>query len=236
MRERVACSAGARGRAAADGGYAVSAPPSRSTGARAPPAMTIRVLIVDDQPLLRAGFRMILVGGAGPEGRRGGGRRRRRGRGRAAAPPGRGPDGHPDAGHGRGRGDAAPRRPRRGGPVKVLILTTFDLDEYMFEALRAGASGFLLKDTPPDELIGGDPGGRHAATRCSRRRSPGACSTGSRGSCRRRNSAAPQAVRDVTEREREVLLLVAPACPTRRSPSAWCSARRPSRPTYRACS
>jgi DNA-binding NarL/FixJ family response regulator len=37
-------------------------------------------------------------------------------------------------------------------PTRVLILTTFDLDEYVYGALRAGASGFLLKDTPPDEL------------------------------------------------------------------------------------
>jgi DNA-binding NarL/FixJ family response regulator len=37
--------------------------------------------------------------------------------------------------------------------TKVLILTTFDLDEYVFEALRAGASGFLLKDTLPDDLL-----------------------------------------------------------------------------------
>ncbi len=35
----------------------------------------------------------------------------------------------------------------------MLILTTFDLDEYVFEALRAGASGFLLKDTLPDDLL-----------------------------------------------------------------------------------
>ncbi|WP_433510785.1 response regulator [Nonomuraea sp. CA-143628] len=40
-----------------------------------------------------------------------------------------------------------------GAPPKVLILTTFDLDEYVFNALRLGASGFLLKDTPPERLI-----------------------------------------------------------------------------------
>lgn len=38
-------------------------------------------------------------------------------------------------------------------PAHVLILTMFDLDEYVFEALRAGASGFLLKDRPPEELV-----------------------------------------------------------------------------------
>jgi DNA-binding NarL/FixJ family response regulator len=41
---------------------------------------------------------------------------------------------------------------RTDGP-KILILTTFDLDEYVYEALRAGASGFLLKDTPPEQLV-----------------------------------------------------------------------------------
>jgi len=40
-----------------------------------------------------------------------------------------------------------------GGDVRVIILTTFDLDEYVYESLRAGASGFLLKDTPPEDLI-----------------------------------------------------------------------------------
>jgi DNA-binding NarL/FixJ family response regulator len=41
-----------------------------------------------------------------------------------------------------------------GSGSRILILTTFDLDEYVYEALRAGASGFLLKDTPPEQLVG----------------------------------------------------------------------------------
>jgi DNA-binding NarL/FixJ family response regulator len=44
---------------------------------------------------------------------------------------------------------------QRCAGVRVLILTTFDLDEYVFAALRAGASGFLLKDTPPADLLEG---------------------------------------------------------------------------------
>jgi len=40
-------------------------------------------------------------------------------------------------------------------PPRVVILTTFDLDEYVFDALKAGASGFLLKDAPADQLVGG---------------------------------------------------------------------------------
>jgi DNA-binding NarL/FixJ family response regulator len=44
-------------------------------------------------------------------------------------------------------------RQTAGRPARVLILTTFDLDEYVYAALRAGASGFLLKDTPPAELL-----------------------------------------------------------------------------------
>ena len=51
-------------------------------------------------------------------------------------------------------GLAATRRiVEEGLATKVLVLTTFDLDEYVFEALRAGASGFLLKDAPADELV-----------------------------------------------------------------------------------
>lgn len=40
-----------------------------------------------------------------------------------------------------------------GGPTRVIVLTTFDLDDYIYEALRVGASGFLLKDTPPEQLV-----------------------------------------------------------------------------------
>ncbi|MFG1607825.1 response regulator [Actinoplanes sp. NPDC049265] len=45
--------------------------------------------------------------------------------------------------------------PRSAGQVRVLVVTTFNLDAYVFEALRAGASGFLLKDTPSKEMIAG---------------------------------------------------------------------------------
>jgi DNA-binding NarL/FixJ family response regulator len=113
----------------------------------------IRVLIVDDQALVRGGFRSIL-------------------------------EGQPDinvvgeAEDGQGAVDAAAatspdvvvmdiRMPRMNGiaatseilassaaPPRVLILTTFDHDEYVYEALRAGASGFLLKSSPPRELAG----------------------------------------------------------------------------------
>ena len=40
-----------------------------------------------------------------------------------------------------------------GADTKIVILTTFDLDEYVYEALKVGASGFLLKDTPPERLV-----------------------------------------------------------------------------------
>ena len=47
-----------------------------------------------------------------------------------------------------------------GATAKVVMLTTFDMDEYVYEALRAGASGFLLKDVPPEQLIAGHPSRR----------------------------------------------------------------------------
>jgi DNA-binding NarL/FixJ family response regulator len=49
--------------------------------------------------------------------------------------------------------EATRRLLARDGRTRVVILTTFDLDEYIFDAIRAGASGFLLKDAPPDQLV-----------------------------------------------------------------------------------
>jgi DNA-binding NarL/FixJ family response regulator len=113
----------------------------------------IKVLLVDDQALVRAGFRMILdaeddldVVGESTDGREAVEQVRLM---------------RPDVvlmdirmpeldGLEASRriisehGDDAPR---------ILMLTTFDLDEYVYEALRAGASGFLLKDTPPEQLV-----------------------------------------------------------------------------------
>ncbi|BFO20115.1 hypothetical protein SHKM778_65030 [Streptomyces sp. KM77-8] len=115
--------------------------------------VAIRVLLVDDQPLLRTGFRMILeaeqdlavVGEAGD--------------GLQALDQVRAlqPDVVlMDIRMPRMDGVEATRQitgPERDGPAKVLVLTTFDLDEYVVEALRAGASGFLLKDAPANELV-----------------------------------------------------------------------------------
>ena len=54
--------------------------------------------------------------------------------------------------------------------ARILILTTFDLDEYVYEALRAGASGFVLKDDPPEQLLAASASSQEA-THCFRRRS-----------------------------------------------------------------
>ena len=113
--------------------------------------MTIRILIVDDQDLVRTGFRLFLqTQEASRSSARRATARRRSPRPRAAAR--RRPDGHPDAAHGRRRGDARLRGAIEP-PPRVLVLTTFDLDEYVFGALRAGAAGFLLKDAPRERLV-----------------------------------------------------------------------------------
>ena len=113
--------------------------------------MSIRVLVADDQSMVRAGFRMLLAGEEGIE---------------VVA----------EATNGLEAVDKAARfqpsvvvmdirMPELDGleatrrilaadaAARILVLTTFDLDEYVYEALRAGASGFVLKDDPPEQLI-----------------------------------------------------------------------------------
>jgi DNA-binding NarL/FixJ family response regulator len=112
----------------------------------------VKVLLVDDQALVRVGFRMILEAEEGIEvvGEAGDGAEAVEAV-RALAPDVVLMDVRMPVLDGIG----ATReilRDRTRGP-HILILTTFDLDEYVYEALRAGASGFLLKDTPPEELV-----------------------------------------------------------------------------------
>jgi DNA-binding NarL/FixJ family response regulator len=113
--------------------------------------MAIRVLLVDDQTLVRTGFRLILgsepdidVVGDAADGQEGVelGRRLR-------------PDVVlMDIRMPKVDGIEATRRLTSASPAtKVVILTTYDLDEYVFDALRAGASGFILKDAPADQLV-----------------------------------------------------------------------------------
>jgi DNA-binding NarL/FixJ family response regulator len=113
--------------------------------------MTIRVLIVDDQSMVRAGFRLLLANEVDIE---------------VVAEAANGLEAvsqaarfHPDVVL------MDIRMPRLDGlgatrqilaaaeTARILILTTFDLDDYVYEALKAGASGFVLKDDPPEQLI-----------------------------------------------------------------------------------
>jgi DNA-binding NarL/FixJ family response regulator len=166
--------------------------------------VTIAVLVADDQALMRGGFRMILdahddievVGEAidGADAVRSFQRLR------------------PDVVVMDVRmptmdGIEATRRITAADPsAKVLVLTTFDLDEYVYDALRAGASGFLLKDRPPEELVSavrivaaGDALLSPSVTRrliaefANRPQPP----------------PVPDGLDELTEREREVLLLMA---------------------------
>ena len=96
---------------------------------------------------------------------------------------------------------------RDAGPPRVLILTTFDLDEYVFEALLAGASGFALKSRPLDELLTAirtvAAGDALLAPSVTRRLIAHFASSA------RAPSKAPPGLEELTEREREVLSLVA---------------------------
>ncbi|MBV9794922.1 MAG: response regulator transcription factor [Actinobacteria bacterium] len=103
--------------------------------------------------------------------------------------------------------EATRRITRDQGAPRVLILTTFDLDEYVFAALRAGASGFALKSRPPEELLSGirtlAAGEALLAPTVTRRLI--AHFTGRTQATTR----TPWGLDDLTDREREVLVLVA---------------------------
>lgn len=164
----------------------------------------IRVLVVDDQALVRVGFRMILE--AEPD----------------LEVVGEAADGvEAVAGVHRERPDvvlmdvrmpnldgiAATRRILEGsGSAKVLMLTTFDMDEYVYEAFRAGASGFLLKDVPPERLVAGI----RAVASGEALLAPSVTRRLIETFVRRQPArAVPQAVEELTAREREVLELMA---------------------------
>jgi DNA-binding NarL/FixJ family response regulator len=112
--------------------------------------VSIRALLADDQAMVRAGFRMILeaesdidVAGEAADGEQAVFEAKRL---------------RPDVVLMDVRmpkldGIEATRRVRDATEARVLVLTTFDLDEYVYGALRAGASGFLLKDAPPEQLV-----------------------------------------------------------------------------------
>jgi DNA-binding NarL/FixJ family response regulator len=116
--------------------------------------MSLSVLIVDDQALVRAGFRMILdaeedieVAGEAADGVEA-----------VEAAQRLRPDVIlMDVRMPRMDGIEATRRLLSDASIdtKVVMLTTFDMDEYVYDALRAGASGFLLKDVPPEQLVAG---------------------------------------------------------------------------------
>jgi DNA-binding NarL/FixJ family response regulator len=119
--------------------------------------MTIRVMLVDDQMLLRTGFRMVLAAQDDME------VVAEAGDGAEALAALRGTEvdvilmdvrmPNIDGVEATRRICAGAEGPAGAGTPKVLILTTFDLDEYAFSALKAGASGFMLKDVPPGDLL-----------------------------------------------------------------------------------
>jgi len=100
--------------------------------------------------------------------------------------------------------------------TRVLVLTTFDLDDYLFGALQAGAAGFLLKNAAPEELVSavrrlaaGDAVLDPAVTARVMARVTGAAGGASRASSGARAHAAEAALTSLTERERDVLGLLA---------------------------
>ena len=165
--------------------------------------MTIRVLVADDQALVRSGFRMLLGGETDME---------------IVAEAGNGLEAVDKAARFAPTvvlmdirmpeldGLEATRRILAADPTaRVLVLTTFDLDEYVYEALRAGASGFVLKDEPPEQLLAAIrvvAGGEALLSPAVTKRVIGQFT-------RLPHRAPPPEVDDLTERELDVFRLIA---------------------------
>jgi DNA-binding NarL/FixJ family response regulator len=165
--------------------------------------MTIRVLVADDQSMVRAGFRMLLSGEPGIE------VVAEAGTGREAVEKAARFDPTvvlmdirmPDV----DGLDATRRILAADAGARILILTTFDLDEYVYEALSAGASGFVLKDDPPEQLI--------AAIRTvaagDALLSPAITKRVIRQFVRKSRPAPPKELDELTTREHEIFGLIA---------------------------
>ncbi|GIF44530.1 response regulator [Actinoplanes xinjiangensis] len=173
----------------------------------APPALDIRVLLADDHPLMRESFRALLDASPGltTVGEAGTGaeavRLARELRPDVVLMDVRMPE----------MDGIEATRQICAGPdttaVRVLILTTFDLDEYVYAALQAGASGFLVKDATAAELLNGvrlvAAGEALLAPRVTRRLIDAFTGKGNP------SSGTPRGLDAITEREREVLSLIA---------------------------
>ncbi len=165
--------------------------------------MSIRVLVADDQAMVRAGFRMLLSGESDIE---------------VVAEASNGLEAvdqaarfHPnvilmDIRMPQLDGLEATRRIlATDNNARILILTTFDLDEYVYEALRAGASGFVLKDDPPEQLLSAIrvvAGGEALL-------SPAITKRVIKQFTRLPRPEPPRQLRELTERELEVFRLIA---------------------------
>ncbi len=165
--------------------------------------MTIRVVVADDQAMVRAGFRLLLAGESDIEvvGEAGNGLEAvdkvARLRPNVVLMDIRMPelDGLEATRRILGSNDA----------TKVLVLTTFDLDEYVYEVLRAGASGFVLKDDPPEQLLTAI----RVVARGEALLSPAVTQRVIRRFTRLARPASPRGFDELTEREVDVFRLMA---------------------------